>query len=42
MGFGGVIEVIHSKEFKIAGAIGAVASMKKTGPLVAEIEVGVG
>lgn len=42
MGFGGHIEVIHSREFKIAGAIGPVASMKKAGPGVAETEVGVG
>ena len=42
MGFGGSIEVIHSREFKIAGAIGPCASLKKTGPTVAETEVGVG
>ena len=42
MGFGGVIEVHHSREFKIAGAIGSVASLKKSGPSVAEIEVGIG
>jgi protein transport protein SEC23 len=42
MGFGGQIEVIHSREFKIAGAIGPCASAKKTGPFVSENEVGVG
>eukprot|EP01038_Epipyxis_sp_PR26KG_P004705 gene4705-6605_t len=42
MGFGGQIEVIHSREFKIAGAIGPCASLKKTGPTVSENEVGVG
>lgn len=42
MGFGGQIEVLHSREFKIAGAIGPCASLKKTGPHVAETEVGVG
>ncbi len=42
MGFGGQIEVIHSRELKIAGAIGPCASAKKTGPCVSENEVGVG
>lgn len=42
MGFGGQIEVLHSREFKIAGAIGPCASLKKTGPTVAETEVGIG
>eukprot|EP01035_Chromulina_nebulosa_P019161 gene19161-25003_t len=42
MGFGGQIEVIHSREFKISGAIGPVASLKKGGPTVSETEVGVG
>lgn len=42
MGFGGQIEVLHSREFKIAGAIGPVASLKKTSPQVSETEVGVG
>jgi protein transport protein SEC23 len=42
MGFGGLIEVIHSREFKIAGAIGPCASLKKTGPSVAETEIGIG
>lgn len=42
MGFGAQIEVIHSREFKIAGAIGPCASLKKTGPTVAETEVGIG
>jgi len=42
MGFSGQIEVHHSREFKISGAIGSVASMKKAGPGVSETEVGVG
>lgn len=42
MGFSGQIEVHHSREFKISGAIGSVASMKKAGPGVSESEVGVG
>jgi protein transport protein SEC23 len=42
MGFGGQIEVLHSREFKIAGAIGPCASLKKMGPTVAETEVGIG
>lgn len=42
MGFGGQIEVLHSREFKIAGAIGPCASLKKTGPTVSENEMGIG
>lgn len=42
MGFGGQIEVLHSREFKIAGAIGPCASLKKAGAQVAETEIGVG
>jgi protein transport protein SEC23 len=42
MGFGGQIEVIHSREFKIAGAVGPCASLKKGGQTVAETEIGVG
>ena len=42
MGFGAQIEVIHSREFKVAGAIGPCASLKKTGPTVSENEVGIG
>jgi protein transport protein SEC23 len=42
MGFGAQIEVIHSREFKVAGAIGPCASLKKTGPTVSENEMGIG
>lgn len=42
MGFGGQIEVIHSREFKIAGAIGPCASLKKMSAAVSENEIGVG
>ena len=42
MGFGANIEVILSREIKLSGALGPCASMKKAGPCVAEIEVGVG
>lgn len=42
MGFGGQIEVIHSREFKIAGAIGPCASLKKAGATVSENEIGIG
>lgn len=42
MGFGGQIEVLHSREFKIAGAIGPCASMKKAGQSVADTEIGIG
>lgn len=42
MGFAGQIEVLHSREFKICGAIGPCASLKKTGASVSETEIGVG
>lgn len=42
MGFSAQIEVLHSREFKIAGAVGPCASLKKAGPTVAETEVGIG
>lgn len=42
MGFSASIEVLHSREFKISGAIGPCASLKKTGPTVSETEVGIG
>mmetsp|Transcript_26453 Transcript_26453/g.44705 ORF Transcript_26453/g.44705 Transcript_26453/m.44705 type:complete len:531 (-) Transcript_26453:1186-2778(-) len=42
MGFAGQIELLHSREFKTAGAIGPCASLKKGGPSVAENEIGVG
>jgi protein transport protein SEC23 len=42
MGFGGQIEVQHSRDFKLCGAIGPVASLKKQGVGVSEHEVGVG
>ena len=42
MGFAGTFEVLTSREFKIAGAIGPVSSLKKTGPSVAETEIGLG
>ena len=42
MGFAATVEVKTSREFKIAGAIGACSPLKKTGPSVAEAEIGVG
>uniref|UniRef100_A0A7S2W7G0 Protein transport protein SEC23 n=1 Tax=Rhizochromulina marina TaxID=1034831 RepID=A0A7S2W7G0_9STRA len=42
MGFAATLEVTTSREFKIAGAIGPCSSLKKTGPNVAETEIGVG
>jgi protein transport protein SEC23 len=42
MGFAGQIEVIHSREFKICGAIGPCATLKKMGPSVSETEIGIG
>jgi len=42
MAFGASLEVLTSKEFKVSGAIGPVASLKKKGPNVSEVEVGKG
>lgn len=42
MGFGSSIEVLHSREFKLSGAIGPGASLKKTGATVSETEIGIG
>lgn len=42
MGFGAQIEIINSKEFKVAGAIGACASLNKKGSNISETEIGVG
>ena len=42
MAFGTTLEVLTSKEFKVSGAIGPVASLKKRGPNVSEVEVGKG
>jgi protein transport protein SEC23 len=42
MGFGGSVECIHSREFKIAGAIGPCASLKKMATTVSENEIGIG
>lgn len=42
MGFAAQVEVMHSREFKLSGAIGSCASLKKAGPTVSENEVGIG
>jgi len=42
MGFGASIQVLHSRDFKIAGAVGPCASMEKPGPSVSDSHVGVG
>ena len=43
MGFGASLEIITSREFKIAGAIGPCASLKKgKSPYVADTEIGQG
>jgi len=42
MGFGAQMDVICSRDFKISGAIGSCASLKKAGPCVSENEIGVG
>ena len=42
MGFAATIEVLTSREYKVAGAIGPCSSLKKQSPCVAETEIGVG
>jgi len=42
MGFGSSIEVLHSREFKLSGAIGPCASLKKAGSTISETEIGIG
>ncbi|RYG65753.1 Sec23/Sec24 zinc finger-containing protein [archaeon] len=42
MGFGASIEVLCSRDVKLAGCIGPCASLKKSAPSVSENEVGIG
>jgi protein transport protein SEC23 len=42
MAFGGSLEVLTSREFKVSGAIGPVSSLHKHGPNVSDLEVGCG
>ena len=42
MAFGGSLEVLTSREFKVSGAIGPVSSLEKNGSNVSDLEVGVG
>lgn len=42
MGFGATMEVLTSREFKVAGAIGPCSSLNKKGTNVAETEIGQG
>jgi len=42
MAFGATMEVLTSRECKVAGAIGAVTSLQKKGTNVSEIEIGKG
>ncbi|CAM9562444.1 unnamed protein product [Phaeothamnion confervicola] len=42
MGFAATLEVLTSREFKVAGAIGPCSSLGKKGPNVAETEIGQG
>ena len=42
MGFAATVEVLTSREYKVAGAIGPCSSLKKQSPCVAETEIGVG
>jgi protein transport protein SEC23 len=42
MGFGATLEVLTSREFKVAGAIGPMSSLHKKGPNVGETEIGLG
>ena len=40
MGFGATLEVLTSREFKVAGAIGPCSSLNKKNANVAETEIG--
>ena len=42
MGFGANIQVLHSRDFKISGAVGPCATMGKGGPTVSDSQVGIG
>ncbi|CAM9404050.1 unnamed protein product [Discosporangium mesarthrocarpum] len=42
MGFGATMEVLTSREFKVAGCIGPCRSLEKKGPSVAETAIGEG
>ncbi|KAL9190821.1 hypothetical protein ACHAXT_000527 [Thalassiosira profunda] len=42
MAFGGTLEVLTSREFKVSGAIGPVTSLNKKSPNVSDLEVGKG
>lgn len=40
MGFGAKLDILVSKDLKVNGAIGACLSLKKSSPMVSEIEIG--
>lgn len=42
MAFGGSLEVLTSREFKVSGAIGPMTSLQKNGPNVSDLEIGKG
>lgn len=42
MGTAAKIDLFVSKELKINGALGNITSLKKTGPMVSEVEIGQG
>jgi len=42
LGFGAKIDLLASREFKVCGAIGTVASLGEKGDQVSEVEIGVG
>uniref|UniRef100_A0A7S1BQW7 Protein transport protein SEC23 n=1 Tax=Corethron hystrix TaxID=216773 RepID=A0A7S1BQW7_9STRA len=42
MGFAASLEVLTSREFKVAGAIGPCSSLQKAGPNVADTVIGIG
>jgi len=42
MGYGARVEVLTSREYKVSGCVGAVASLAQKGPQVGEVEIGIG
>jgi len=42
MGYGAKVEVLTSREYKVSGCVGSVASLGQKGPQVGEVEIGIG
>lgn len=42
MGYGARVEVLTSREYKVSGCVGSVASLAQKGPQVGEVEIGIG